>query len=54
MNRFLQYDNPNPAVEWGVFTYKVNDPIVFNEYNKFYPILYNNLKHIKTRISTKI
>lgn len=44
INRFLQYDNPNPAVEWGVWTYKVNDPIIFNEYNKFYPTLYNNLK----------
>ena len=44
INRFLQYDNPNLAVEWGVWTYKVNDPIIFNEYNKFYPTLYNNLK----------
>lgn len=44
INRFLQYDNANPAVEWGVWTYKVNDPIIFNEYNKFYPTLYNNLK----------
>lgn len=44
INRFLQYDNPNPSVEWGVWTYKVNDPVIFNEYNKFYPTLYNNLK----------
>ncbi len=44
INRFLQYDNPNSAVEWGVWTYKVNDPVIFNEYNKFYPTLYNNLK----------
>ena len=51
INRFLQYDNPNQAVEWGVWTYKVNDPIIFNEYNKFYPTLYNNLKGWIRRIN---
>ena len=44
MNRFLQYDNPSKPVEWGTWIYKVNDPVIFNEYNKFYPTLYNNLK----------
>lgn len=44
INRFLQNDNPNPPVKWDSWIYKVNDPILFNENNRFYPILYNNLK----------
>lgn len=51
INRFLQSDNPNPAFYWDSWVYKVNDPIIFNEFNRFYPTLYNNLKgwirHIK-------
>ena len=44
VNRFMQNDNPNPPVEWGTGIYKVGDPIIFDEYNSFYPVLYNNLK----------
>lgn len=44
INRFLQNDNPNPAVYWDSWIYKVGDPVIFNEYNRFYPTLYNNLK----------
>ena len=44
INRFLQSDNPNPPITWDSWIYKVNDPILFNEHNRFYPILYNNLK----------
>ena len=44
VNRFLQSDNPNPSVEWGIWKYKVGDPVIFNENNMFYPVLYNNLK----------
>jgi hypothetical protein len=44
LNRFRQNDNPSPAVQWDTWIYKVGDPIVFNEFNRFYPILYNNLK----------
>lgn len=44
INRFLQSDNPNPAVYWDSWIYKVGDPVIFNEYNCFYPTLYNNLK----------
>lgn len=44
INRFLQINNPNPAIPWGIYTYKVGDPILFNESQRFYPILYNNLK----------
>ena len=44
INRFLQNSNLNPAFEWGIGTYKVGDPILFNEFSKFSKILYNNLK----------
>lgn len=44
INRFLQNDNPNPAFYWDSWIYKVGDPVIFNEFNRFYPILYNNLK----------
>jgi ATP-dependent exoDNAse (exonuclease V) alpha subunit len=44
INRFLQNDNPNPAVPWGTWIYKVGDPVIFNEQSQFYPTLYNNLK----------
>ncbi|MEO8581452.1 MAG: helicase C-terminal domain-containing protein [Patescibacteria group bacterium] len=30
--------------QWGVQTYKVNDPILFNESERFTPLIYNNLK----------
>lgn len=44
LNRFLQSSNDNPSVEWGIQTYKVGDPILFNEADRFAPIIYNNLK----------
>ena len=44
INRFLQNDNLNPAVYWDSWIYKVGDPVIFNEHNRFYPTLYNNLK----------
>ncbi|MCW0391562.1 ATP-dependent DNA helicase [Xanthomonas sacchari] len=44
VNRFLQGGNPNPAVIWREATYKVGDPVLFNESGRFGPILYNNLK----------
>ena len=31
-------------VEWGVTTYKVGDPILFNESDRFSPLIYNNMK----------
>lgn len=43
-NRFLQNNNPNPFFEWGIWRYKVDDPIIFNENNRFAPLIYNNLK----------
>ncbi len=44
VNRFLQSSNPNPAVIWREATYKVGDPILFNESERFRSVLYNNLK----------
>lgn len=44
VNRFLQSSNPNPAVFWREATYKVGDPILFNESERFRSVLYNNLK----------
>lgn len=44
INRFLQSSNPNRPVTWGVNTYKVGDPVLFNESERFRPVLYNNLK----------
>ena len=44
LNLFLQSSNPNESIEWGVAKYKVGDPILFNESNRFAPLIYNNLK----------
>lgn len=44
INKFLQSNNSNPSVRIGVQTYKVGDPVLFNESNRFVPLIYNNLK----------
>lgn len=44
INKFLQNANPEPPVIFGALTYKVGDPILFNESNRFAPVIYNNLK----------
>jgi len=44
INRFLQSSNPGKAVDWGATTYKVGDPVLFNETDRFRPVIYNNLK----------
>ena len=44
INRFLQESNPSVAVLWGIQQYKVNDPILFNESERFAPVIYNNMK----------
>ena len=44
INRFLQESNPNPAYEWNVQQYKVGDPVLFLENNRFRPVIYNNLR----------
>ena len=44
INRFLQSSNPGAATAWRVATYKVGDPVLFNETERFRPVIYNNLK----------
>lgn len=44
INRFLQNANPNKPFQLGVWTYKVGDPILFNDSSKYDSVLYNNLK----------
>lgn len=44
INRFLQKNNPSKAFLWDLWTFKVGDPILFNESERFTPVLYNNLK----------
>lgn len=44
MNHYFQAANPNlKAATWVDWTYKVGDPILFNDSKRF-PLLYNNLK----------
>lgn len=44
INRFLQASNPHPAVPWGPSVFKVGDPVLFADINRFKPLIYNNLK----------
>jgi len=44
INRFLQSSNPQPAVSWHGVIYKVDDPVLFHENERFKPVIYNNLK----------
>lgn len=44
INRFLQSSNTSPAVGWGINVYKIGDPILFNESERFAPLIYNNMK----------
>lgn len=45
INKFLQQSNPNPSFIWnGIEEYKIGDPILFNESERFYPLIYNNMK----------
>ena len=46
INRFLQESNPNPAVQWDIQQYKVGDPILFLDSDRFYPVIYNNMKGV--------
>lgn len=44
INNFLQDNNSNTSIEWGIENYKVGDPVIFNETKRFDQLLYNNLK----------
>lgn len=43
INKLLQLNNPHKAVTLGIWSFKVGDPILFNDSHRF-NILYNNLK----------
>jgi hypothetical protein len=44
INRFLQSSNAGAATIWRDSIYKVGDPVLFNETERFSPVIYNNLK----------
>jgi len=44
INRFLQNNNQSPGIRWGMWIYKVGDPVLFNDNKRFSPVLFNNLK----------
>ena len=44
VNRLMQFANDSEAHTWDLRTYKVGDPVLFNDSRRFYPVLYNNLK----------
>lgn len=44
INKFLQSNNPNKEFVFKLNTYRVGDPILFNDSNRFSPLLHNNLK----------
>lgn len=50
VNRILQENNKNPSHYFKGLNYKVGDPILFNEVERFGESLYNNLKGVITGI----
>lgn len=52
INRFLQSSNRGAATVWGASTYKIGDPVLFNETDRFRPTIYNNLKGTIVDIQT--
>ena len=44
INRFLQSSNQGEATIWRESAYKVGDPVLFHESERFRPVIYNNLK----------
>lgn len=44
VNRFLQSSNPGAATNWRESIYKIGDPILFYDTERFRPVIYNNLK----------
>ena len=44
INYYLQNENKNKSIVLDLGTYKVGDPIIFGDTNRFSPVIYNNLK----------
>ena len=53
INRFLQNSNTSPAIQWGIGLYKVGDPVLFNESDRFSPLIHNNSKGRIVGITTE-
>ena len=54
INRYLQEKNENPPMRWKQYIFKVGDPVVFTDTNRFQGIIYNNLKGIIRSITKEI
>ena len=52
INRFLQENNPSKVVFWGIQTFKIGDPILFYDTNRFGTLIYNNMKGKILNVST--
>ena len=50
----MQANNKGKAEEWGGKIYKIGDPILFNENDRFEGVLYNNLKGTIANIETDV
>lgn len=46
INNYLQNANRNRGIVFGLNTYKIGDPIIFGDTNRFLPVIYNNLKGV--------
>ena len=46
INLYLQTMNKNRAYKWYQYTFKVGDPVLFSETNRFRNIIFNNLKGV--------
>ncbi|MEM8491972.1 MAG: ATP-binding domain-containing protein, partial [Pseudomonadota bacterium] len=44
VNRFLQSSNDGAVTQWRESVYKVGDPVLFFDTERFRPVIYNNLK----------
>lgn len=42
----MQENNPNLAVTWDIQQYKIGDPILFLDSDRFRPIIHNNMKGV--------
>ncbi len=54
VNRFLQTSNPNPAVVRRGATFKVGDPVLFSDTDRFRGVIYNNLKGVLVAVTPSI
>lgn len=52
INRFLQGSNPRTPIIWRDTTYKIDDPVLFNDTGRFGAVIYNNLKGWIVNINT--